>query len=76
MKGGQGDGLTLFLLRAWLWLVPTGMLASATVFSVVAALSERWALMAVMILIGLLAIGLLIFHFWLVYRFGSEGGRS
>jgi len=68
----QDGGLTMVLLRIWLWLMPLGMLAVAVAFAVVAALDERWALLAVMVLIGATAIGLLALHWWALYGFGKK----
>ena len=62
------------ILRLWLWLVPITLLMAAVVFAVVAALNDRWALFAVMVVMGFLAVGLLWFHWWAMYRFG--GGRG
>ncbi len=57
-------------LRLWLWLVPIAMVAVAGVLSVIAALGGRWALLAVMIVVGVFGIGLLVLHWWVMYRFG------
>jgi hypothetical protein len=63
------------ILRLWLWVVPIGMLVASVVFAVVAALDERWGLLVVMVLMGVLAVALLVFHWWAMYRFG-QGGRG
>ena len=68
------DGFTMFALRAWLWLVPIGMIIASAVFSVVAALDERWGLLAVMVVMGVFGLGLLLVHLWLMYRFGQSPG--
>lgn len=73
---GRPEGFTMFALRAWLWFVPAGMLIASAVFGVIAALDERWGLMAVMIVMGVFGLVLLVFHLWLMHRFGrSEDGR-
>lgn len=72
----QQKGFTVFALRAWLWLAPVVMLVAAGVFSVVAAVDGRWGLMAVMIVMGVFGLGLLVFHFWLMYRFGESSGGN
>lgn len=60
------------LLKLWLWVVPVGMLVAAAVFGTVAALDESWALLVVMVLMAFFAIGLLLLHWWAMYRFGSN----
>ena len=62
----------MFVLRLWMWAIPVLMLVAAIVFSAIAATDERWGLLAVMIVMGLLAVGLLVFHWWVLYRFGSR----
>ena len=64
----------MFALRAWLWFVPIGMLIASAVFAVVAALDERWGLVAVMLIMGVFGLALLVFHMWLMYRFGQSAG--
>jgi len=68
---GQREGFAMFALRAWLWLVPIAMLVAASVLAAVAALDGRWELFAVMVVMGVFGLGLLVFHFWLMYRFGK-----
>lgn len=63
----QGAG---FLLRAWLWIVPIGMLIAAGAFAALAALDGRWGLVGAMGVIGLFAVILLALHWWIIYRFG------
>lgn len=72
---GQREGFTMFALRAWLWIVPVGIIIASGIFSVIAALDERWGLVAVMIVMCVFGLGLLLFHLWLMYRFGSQGGE-
>ena len=68
----ETGGLTMTLLKAWLWLMPIGMFVVAVVFAVVAALDERWALFTVMVVMGVSAIGLLGLHWWALYSFGKK----
>ena len=68
---GQGVG---FALRAWMWFVPIAMLVATVVFGVIAAANGSWGLLAVMVMLGLLAIGMMVFHWWLLYRFGATAG--
>ena len=65
---GQGVG---FALQAWMWFVPSAMLVASVVFGVIAAVNGSWGLLAVMVLLGVLAIGMMVFHWWLLYRFGA-----
>jgi hypothetical protein len=69
------NSLTGFLLRIWLWLVPVAMLAAALVFGGVAVADGRWALFGVMLVLGLIAAGLMLLHYWLLYRFGKDAPR-
>ena len=62
----------MFVLRLWMWAVPILMLVAAFVFGAIAVADERWGLLVVMIVMGLMAIGLLVFHWWVLYRFGSR----
>jgi hypothetical protein len=74
---GQQTGLTMILLRAWMWLVPIALMVSAVVFGVIAAMDERWGLLVVMVFMGLTGLALLGLHWWLLYRFGkAPGGES
>jgi hypothetical protein len=66
------NSLGMVLLRAWLWLVPVGMFIAAIAFGVYAALEGNWALFGFMMVIGFVAVMLLIFHWWILYRFGKE----
>lgn len=59
-------------LRAWLWFVPVALLVASISLSVVAALDGRWPLLAAMALIGVFALGLMVFHWWAMYRFGGQ----
>jgi len=68
---GQGVGLAL---QAWMWFVPIAMLAAAVVFGTIAALDGQWRLLAVMVFLGMTGLGLLVLHWWLLYRFGQTPG--
>ena len=75
-QGPAGDnGLTMLFLRIWLWAVPIAMLAVAVIFGGIAAADGRWALTGVMFVLGLVAVGLMVMHYWLLYRFGKEPPR-
>ena len=65
------NSLTMLLLRVWMWAVPIAMLAAAVIFGGIAAADGRWALAGAMFGLGLLAIGLMAVHYWLLYRFGK-----
>lgn len=66
------NSLGMVLLRAWLWLVPIGMMIGATGFGLYAAIDGRWPLFGFMVVIEFVAISLLIFHWWILYRFGKQ----
>jgi membrane protein YdbS with pleckstrin-like domain len=69
------NSLTVFLLRAWMWLVPAAMLVAAVVFGVIAAADGNWGLLVVMAAIGVFACVLMVAHYWLLYRFGKGAGE-
>ncbi len=71
-QGSIGDNsLTMLLLRVWMWAVPIVMLAAAVIFGGIAAVDGRWALAGAMFGIGIIAVGLMVVHYWLLYRFGK-----
>ena len=72
-QGPVGDNsLTMLLLRVWLWAMPIAMLAAAVVFGSLAAADGRWGLTGAMFMLGLIAVSLMVVHYWLLYRFGKE----
>ncbi len=72
-QGPIGDNsLTMLVLRVWLWAVPIAMLVAAVVFGAIAAADGRWGLTGAMFALGVIAIGLMVVHYWLLYRFGKE----
>ncbi len=66
------NSLGMLVLRAWLWLVPIAMLLAALGFGAYAAADARWALFGIMVVMAFVAVGLLAFHWWILYRFGKE----
>jgi hypothetical protein len=62
----------MFVLRLWMWAVPVLIFAASVVFSVVAASDSDWGLLAVMVVMGLTAVALFVFHWWVLYRFGRR----
>jgi hypothetical protein len=62
----------MLLLRAWLWLTPITMLSAAIGFGAYAAIDGRWALFGVMAVMAFVGVGLLVFHWWILYRFGRQ----
>ena len=64
------DSLTMRVMKVWLWMVPIAMLVTAVVFGSIAAADGAWVLVGVMVVMGILALGLLFFHYWAMYRFG------
>ena len=74
--GPSGDNsMTMLFLRVWLWAVPIALLGAAVVFGGIAAADGRWGLSGVMFVLALVAIGLMVLHYWLLYRFGKEPPR-
>lgn len=72
----DGDNsLTMLLLRVWLWAVPIAMFAAAVLFGGMAAADGSWGLTGAMFVLGLFAVGLMVVHYWLLYRFGKEPPR-
>ena len=71
-----GNSLSMTILRVWMWLVPFVMLLAAVVFGAIAVTDGKWGLVAVMIVIGVTAIGLMYFHYWVMYRFGKDAGQQ
>ncbi len=69
MEGRAGsDGPGIRLMRLWLWAVPLGMLALATLFGVLAVAEGKWGLLAAMVLLTLVAIGLFVVQWRLLKR--------
>ena len=62
------DGPAMRLMRLWLWAVPLGMLATATLFGVLAVAEGKWGLLAAMILLALVALGLFVVQWRLLKR--------
>jgi hypothetical protein len=71
-----GNSLSMIILRIWMWLVPVAMLLAALVFGAIAVAGGKWGLLAVMIVMGVTAIGLMFFHYWVMYRFGKNAGQQ
>ncbi len=69
------NSLTMLLLRVWLWAVPIVMFGAAVVFGGIAAADGSWGLTGAMFVLGLIAIGMMVMHYWLLYRFGKEPPR-
>ncbi len=68
----QPEGFGMFVLRLWMWAVPVLMFAAAVVFGAIAVSDSDWGLVAVMAVMGLTAIALFVFHWWVLYRFGGR----
>lgn len=54
-----------------MWFVPIAMLMAAVAFGAFAAADGRWALFGIMVMFGLFGCGLLVLHWWVLYRFGK-----
>ena len=70
--GAQPDSFGMFLLRLWMWAVPVLMFAAAAVFGGIAVADGKWGLFVVMLVMGCIAASLFVFHWWVMYRFGSR----
>lgn len=68
----QPEGFGMFVLRLWMWAVPVVMFAAAAVFGAIAVANGTWGLFVVMLLMGCIAVSLLVFHWWVLHRFGSR----
>lgn len=75
MSAIGGNTLSMRILRVWMWMVPFAMILAAVLFGVLAASDGKWGLVAVMFLIGLAGLGLLVLHYWVMYRFGKDAGQ-
>jgi hypothetical protein len=71
---GQPDSFGMLILRIWIWAVPIVMLVAAAIFAAIAVADGRWGLFVVMLFMGAVAVSLLVFHWWVVYRFGNRAG--
>lgn len=71
-----GNTLSMRILRVWMWLVPFAMILAAVVFGVLAASDGNWGLVAVMFVLGLAGLGLLVLHYWVMFRFGKSEGQQ
>ena len=68
----QPEGFGMFMLRLWMWAVPVVMFAASVIFGAIAVSDSDWSLVAVMAVMGLTAIALFVFHWWVLYRFGGR----
>ena len=68
----QPESFGMFVLRLWMWAVPVVMFAAAVIFAGIAVAGDRWGLFVVMLFMGCIAVSLLVFHWWVLYRFGSR----
>ncbi len=63
--GNDGPGMRL--MRLWLWVAPLGMLATATLFGVLAVAEGKWGLVVAMALLALVAMGLFMVQ-WRLFK--------
>ncbi len=68
----QPESFGMFVLRLWMWAVPVLMFVAAAVFGGIAVADGKWGLFVVMLFIGCIAVSLFVFHWWVLYRFGSK----
>jgi hypothetical protein len=71
-KPAQPESFGMFVLRLWMWAVPVVMFVAAVIFGTIAVIDGRWGLFVVMSFMGAIAASLLVFHWWVLYRFGSD----
>jgi hypothetical protein len=72
VNSSQPDSFGMFVLRLWMWAVPVMMLAAAVVFGGIAVADGKRGLFVVMLFMGAIAVSLFVFHWWVLYRFGSK----
>ncbi len=61
------DGPAMRLMRLWLWAAPLGMLATASLFGVLAVAEGKWGLVVAMALLALVAMGLFVVQ-WRLFK--------
>ncbi|HLC28157.1 MAG TPA: hypothetical protein VJL07_01785 [Dehalococcoidia bacterium] len=72
----QPDSMGMFVLRLWMWAVPVMLFIASAAFGGIAVADGKWGLFVMMLFMGCVAVSLLVFHWWLMYRFGhSPGGE-
>ncbi len=77
VKGGERSGagepesFGMFVLRLWMWAVPVVMFVAAVIFGGIAVAGGKWGLFVVMLVMGVIAVSLFVFHWWVMYRFGK-----
>lgn len=69
------NSLGMTVLRAWLWLVPIGMLLASIGFGAWAAVDGKWGLFGMMCVMAVFALVLLFLHYWILYRFGKDASQ-
>jgi predicted lysophospholipase L1 biosynthesis ABC-type transport system permease subunit len=73
----EAEGPGTRLLRLWLWSAPLLMLALASLFAVIAVDEERWALLAVMVVLALVAVSLFVLQWRLLRKIApNDGGQT
>ena len=65
----------MLFLRVWMWAVPVLMFGAAVVLGAIAVADGSWGLLGVMVVLGLVAVGLAVAHYWLLYRFGKDAAE-
>jgi hypothetical protein len=68
----QPESFGMFVLRLGMWAAPVLIFAASAVFGVIAASDSDWGLLAVMVVMGLTAVALFVFHWWVLHRFGRR----
>ncbi len=73
---GMPNGPAMRLMRLWLWATPLGMLATATLFGVLAVAEGKWGLVVAMVLLALVAVGLFVVQWRLFKRLRRTEGND
>jgi hypothetical protein len=64
----------MFVLRLWMWAVPVLLFTASVVVAGIAIADGKWGLFVAMLFMGCVAVSLLVFHWWVLYRFGQSAG--
>ena len=68
----QPESFGMFVLRLWMLAVPVVMFGASVVFGGIAVANGSWGLFVIMLVMAVTAIALFVFHWWVLYRFGSR----
>jgi len=66
------ESFGMFVLRLWMWAVPIILFIASVTFGGIAVADGKWGLFVMMLFMGCIAVSLFVFHWWVLYRFGSK----